>query len=177
MMDCGLIEREQMQVEDRTISVMAICIQQPWAWLMTRPDLHGEHRAQAIREGVIRDLENRFRESTRRGEIFIRTPAKLSAYEYSRAARLVQSLNRAGVPVGDLPPVAQLQQSAVIARSVLTECVSFENRRSRWHFGRYALVFADTTPIEPVPFTARRPQFAHIELAAEVVLKARREIA
>ncbi len=53
------------------IITVALSIRQPWAWLITRPDLSDEERAEGYENGRVKDIENRNWSTNRRGWFFV----------------------------------------------------------------------------------------------------------
>ncbi len=71
----GCSHGSSMDPEDINI-LKAISIQQPWAWLIIRPDLECEAREKARESGEIKDIENRRTLKNLKGKYLIHTGIK-----------------------------------------------------------------------------------------------------
>uniref|UniRef100_A0A193SBM5 ASCH domain-containing protein n=1 Tax=biofilter metagenome TaxID=1070537 RepID=A0A193SBM5_9ZZZZ len=110
--------------------MMCISIRQPWAWLIVRPDLAGEARAQGAANGELKDIENRTWPTRYRGPLLIHAAKGMTRAEYEDAQ---DPLYHAGGPVITLPAFDQLQRGGIVGVAALVDCVPPALRESWWH--------------------------------------------
>ena len=125
---------------------VALSIRQPWAWLIVRPDITDPAaRAEAMRRGEIKSIENRSWVTHFRGPIWIHAAKTFTAAEYHVAKC---TAIRMGVEV---PSGRDLQVSGIVGRATIVDCVNRSPRMqlNSWFFGPFGFVLAD---IEPVTF-------------------------
>lgn len=138
--------------------MLALSIRQPWAWLIVRPDLTGEERAAAIRDGVTKNVENRGWHTGRRGPFLIHAARGMTRDEYEDAN---DPLAWIGGPTIELPPYEDLQRGGIVGQADLVDCLHFADRRSLWHFGKWGFYLAN---IEPLPFHPCRGQLGFFDV-------------
>lgn len=114
----------------RTISLPALSIQQPWAWL--------------IAEGH-KDIENRSWPTKFRGTFLIHAGQKVDKYadEYGFISGLISP--------NSLPHT--IQTGGIVGIAVITDCV--QAHESKWFSGKYGFVISKARPL---PFMARKGQ-------------------
>lgn len=102
-----------------------ISILQPWAWLITRPDLTTpDQRAAAAGAGLLKDIENRTWRTAFRGEILIH-----AGKTYSRAVHedFAIDLLTDGI---QLPRYEEMARGGIVGVARITDCV--REHPSRW---------------------------------------------
>jgi hypothetical protein len=126
-------------------TVMALSIRQPWAWLIVRPDLSGQERAAAIRDGLIKDIENRSWATKFRGRFLVHAAKGMTRKEYQEVRSRMW-----------LPAMEELQRGGIVGAVTLVDCIHPDNRTSQWHIpGQYGFKLADSEPMEFRPLTGR----------------------
>ncbi len=110
----------------------ALSIRQPWAWL--------------IANGY-KDVENRVwkRQPKYRGQIYIHASKGCTKAEYADAVAFAASID----PSIKIPPLEELQRGGLIAKALLTGCVT--QSLSPWFTGPLGLVLDKVEKIEFVP--------------------------
>lgn len=73
-----------------TITLPALSIRQPWAWLIVRPDLTGDARAQALAAGHVKTVENRDWPTHFRGRFLIHASKGCTRAEHLAALRFAE---------------------------------------------------------------------------------------
>ncbi len=134
------------------LPTLALSIQQPWAWLIIRPDIDMAERAAAYASGLIKDIENRTWATTIRGRVFVHVGKTIdeSAYPFLDQA----------FPHIVVPRPADLPTGGVVGSVAITDCV--RESQSRWFFGPVGYPLADARPL---PFKALpgKLRFFHCE--------------
>lgn len=109
------------------------CIRQPWAWLITRPDITNPVvRAALVRRAVIKNIENRSWATKFRGPVLIHASKTMTAKQYGQTADFVEG---SGIK---LPPASQLDRGGIVGYAEITDCVSAST--SPWFMGEYGFV-------------------------------------
>lgn len=140
------------------MSKLCLSIQQPYAWLITRPDLTTpEQRAAALAAQELKDIENRNWPTKIRGSFYIHAGKKIDLTAY-------RDLIEGGFK---LPPLEELQAmtGGIVGDAVITDCVT--DHDSFWFFGQYGFVLAEQRALPLVPC---RGQLQFFEVPAGVVL-------
>lgn len=115
------------------IPELALSVQQPWAWAITKG---------------YKDVENRSRFAVAKGDmrlcrIAIHASLGMTRKDYQYAAEFMASL-------GILCPLPdRLPRGAIVGIATITAIVSVHS--SLWFFGPRGLVLADQAAIEPIP--------------------------
>lgn len=107
------------------LTMPCISILQPWAWLITRPDLTTpDQRAAAAGAGLLKDIENRTWRTAFRGEILIH-----AGKTYSRAVHedFAIDLLTEGI---QLPRYEDMARGGIVGAARITDCV--REHPSRW---------------------------------------------
>jgi hypothetical protein len=110
--------------------MLALSIQQPWAWLI----VNGH-----------KDIENRTWSASKRGPIWIHAGLKVdvSAIEHIRW----------NYPDIELPALIDLPTGGVVGMATIVDCV--ERHPSRWFVGPYGFVLKDQQPLDLRPFKGK----------------------
>jgi len=133
----------------------ALSIRQPWAWLITRPDLVGEARLDAYAKGQIKTFENRDwapHNSGRkfRGTFLIHASKGCTKAEYQDACIFAR---RCGVT--NIPPLEELERGGIVGTAEVrsyacSETDDDDSYDSPWRIGN-GLVLAFAEPLPYVP--------------------------
>lgn len=127
--------------------MIALSIRQQWAWLIVRPDLSGEARTAAIKDGVLKDIENRTWPTRFRGRFYIHAAKGMTRAEYEDCQDPLWSI---GGPTIELPPFEDLERGGIVGTATLVDCVAPQHRESWWHMSsQFGFKLAD---VEPLPF-------------------------
>lgn len=113
----------------------ALSIMQPWPFLITRPDLTGENRDQAITSGMMKDIENRDWKTNFRGQLLIHAGLK---FDGGRGA-MTES------PWPGIPAQGHYSMGGIVGMAEIVDCV--EASDSQWFFGRYGFVLRNARPL------------------------------
>lgn len=136
-----------------------LSIRQPWAWLITRPDLtDAAERAAALAADAIKTIENRDWATSYRGPLLIHASQTLTQRDH-RALQL--DLRREGI---NLPDYAQLERGGIVGLTQVVDCVSTSG--SRWFMGPNGLVLKDSMPL---PFVPWKGQLGFFDVPARAV--------
>lgn len=129
----------------------AISIQQPWAWLIVRPDLTDPvERAAAARSGELKDVENRVWRAPLRGRVLVHAGKR---EDRDGLMWLVNNWSRYGLPaaVGDMwdklkDGKLKFDLGGIVGETTITACVrdyqSVWAAQDQWNF-----VLADSRPL------------------------------
>lgn len=158
-----VIEKAAAWLRSRAVSApveelptLALSIQQPWAWLIIRPDIiDPAERAAAYASGLIKDIENRTWTTQIRGRVLVHVGKKVDAEAYSFLAR--------EFPHIVVPHLDELPTGGVVGSVVITDCV--QGSTSRWFCGPVGYPLAEARPL---PFKAMpgKLRFFHCEYGA-----------
>lgn len=129
-----------------------LSIQQPWPWLITRPDLQDTARSEAHKLGLIKDVENRTWPTRKKGEILIHAGKKFDTTGYFWV--------KDNFPQIQMPELQQFQRGGIVGKARIINCVDelFENP---WFFGPYGFMLRQA---EAVPFMACRGQLGFFKV-------------
>lgn len=126
-----------------------ISVRQPWAWLITRPDLLGDQRTSALANGQLKTIENRTWRTHHRGPVLIHAAKGMAIPEYERVQGL---LFEPGGPGVTLPDPAVLQRGGLVGMGSLTGCIEPQDRSSWWHMpGCFGFELSSVHPVEFIP--------------------------
>lgn len=135
----------------------ALSIRQPWAWLITRPDITDPMaRKLAASSGMIKDIENRDWSTKFRGRFLIHASAGMTRAEYDQTKLFVQTCVHACL---ELPRFNELQRGGIVGEAELVDVV--DDSCSWWFFGAYGFVLRDA---KPLPFRPCRGMLKFFEL-------------
>lgn len=139
-----------------------LSIRQPWAWLITRPDLMTPaERVEARARDLIKPVENRDWGTAWRGEFLIHASKGLVLRDYHELAEQLEA--EMGIV---LPQPEQLHRGGVVGRAVLVDVVTAHP--SRFFVGPLGWVLAQA---EPVPFHPCKGQLGWFDVPRDAVLK------
>lgn len=118
------------------MTVKAISIRQPWAWLILNAG---------------KDIENRDWRTSYRGPILIHASKGMTHAEYKNAVETARMARRVlgCVPGLMMPAFADLERGGIVGQVEIADCVS--HSVSPWFFGTYGFVLRNPTPL---PFRA-----------------------
>ncbi len=124
-----------------------ISIRQPWAWLITRPDLPSEKRAATLAAGIVKTIENRTWPTRYRGPVLLHASKGMTNMEYHDAVSFALVM---GVDLAVIPKPNDLQRGGIVGVATLADCIPPHARTSLWHMGdQYGFLLQD---IQPLPF-------------------------
>jgi hypothetical protein len=119
---------------------LALSIQQPWAWLIVRPDVTDpERRAALYVSREIKDVENRTWATRVRGIVGIHAGKKVD-WDAVEEIRCI-------APEIQLPET--FETGGIVGRAEIVDCV--EDMDSRWFFGPYGFVVRNAEPLPLMP--------------------------
>jgi hypothetical protein len=136
---------------------LCLSIQQPWAWLIVRPDVTDPVERAALTVAHLKDVENRDWPTKVRGVVGIHAGKTFDreGYEWIRA-------NFPHIPLPDPDPSPRRGWSAppgpwklnfsrggIIGRANLVDCVT--DYDSPWFFGEYGFVLRSAEPLPFIP--------------------------
>ncbi|EKR64579.1 hypothetical protein LEP1GSC036_3363 [Leptospira weilii str. 2006001853] len=122
----------------------ALSIQQPWAWLIIRPDLPDpKDRAIAWNNKEIKDVENRNWKTNFRGRFLIHASQKFDHEGLEYIQKNYKLCLR--MTVNDF--------GCIIGASILSDCV--EHSDSKSFFGKYGYILNDSKPFFPIPYKGK----------------------
>ncbi|MBP8055165.1 MAG: DUF4326 domain-containing protein [Chloroflexi bacterium] len=137
------------------LPTIALSIQQPWAWLIIRPDITDPaERAAAYAAGIIKDIENRTWATNFRGRVLVHTGKAVDKDAYPYLAREFPWLK--------VPRPEELPTGGIVGVVEITDCV--RQSRSRWFGGEYGFVLAEAMPL-PYKAMPGKLKFFHCEYA------------
>lgn len=110
------------------LTVLALSIRQPWAWLILRGG---------------KDIENRDWPTRVRGRVLVHAAKGMTRDEFDSAA--IFSFGRTGE--AKLPPMGELQRGGIVGSVEIMDCV--QRSDSHWFVGRYGFLLRDP---QPLPF-------------------------
>jgi len=137
----------------RSATMKALSIRQPWAWLIVRPDLSGDERSEALRNRVLKSIENRSWPTRFRGRFYVHAAMGMTRTEYSQAQ---QRLLSPGGPQITLPSYENLPRGGIVGSATLVDCVEPADRNSWWHVdGQCGFQLSDVEPLAFRPCKGR----------------------
>ena len=148
----------------------ALSILQPWAWLITRPDITDhEERKIAYLDGRIKNIENRTWRTPFRGRVLVHAGKKLPKREYADHVEDFADFDKI-----ELPTFNQMKAmtGGIIGAVTITDCVA--DHQSKWKNEGWGFVLADATPY---PFIPYRGQLGFFDVDGDVVRTAWKEYA
>lgn len=147
------------------MTMKAISIRQPWAWLIVRPDIVDlQERATAANAGILKTIENRSRRTWYRGPLLIHASQGMTREEYESAD---DPLSAFGGPAIALPAFHELQRGGIVGVTNLEDCITSDHRESWWHIeGQMGLRLSNTRPL---PFVACKGALGIFNVPPEIV--------
>jgi hypothetical protein len=135
-----------------TLPRTCLSIRQPWAWLITRPDLTNA----TCREAQCKTIENRDWRSHYRGAFLIHaSKALVNDKAFDGAMEVIQR----GIGMGQLPesvadalrskPFSSYELGGIVGVANLTDCVN--SSRSPWFMGDWGFVLQHARALPFVP--------------------------
>ncbi len=145
-------QQKKAQTQCTEPITVALSIRQPWAWLIVRPDLSDEERAQAYLDSRIKDIENRDWRTNHRGWFYVHAGQKFDhvGYRYILAR----------YPDIRLPASSDFERGGIVGQANLVDVV--EESESRWFIGQYGFVLRGARPL---PFTPCRGKLNFFKLS------------
>ena len=110
------------------MTIKALSIRQPWAWLIVNG---------------IKDVENRSWNTQHRGPLLIHAAKTMTAADYASAQDLAESL---GI---EIPPRNGFKLGGIIGKVNLVDCVREHN--SPWFFGPFGFVLENAEVMKFIP--------------------------
>jgi hypothetical protein len=120
------------QADRREVSMKALSVRQPWAWLIV--------------EGW-KNIENRDWRTTFRGPVLIHAAKGMTKAEHEACRLFVAGF--APQLAKHLPWYQDLRFGGIVGQVTLLDCVT--RHPSEWFCGPYGFVLADATPLPFVP--------------------------
>ena len=126
---------------DKFKNIPALSIRQPWAWLITRPDLTDA----VARERECKNVENRDWKTEFRGRVLIHASKTFTEKAFDEAM-IFAGLRAPGVRE---PRRDELCFGGIVGSARLVACLS--NSNNPWFTGLYGFVLDDIQPLEFIP--------------------------
>lgn len=138
----------------------AISIQQPWAWLIIRPDvLSTQERSRLLHGASFKNIENRSWSTSHRGDLAVHVSQSYSKRLHIEHADIIY--REFGIV---LPPQEDMKVGGVIGVVKVLGCV--RESPSPWFKGPWGMELADPRPVEFVPMPGKLSLF---EVPNEVI--------
>lgn len=132
------------------MKMRAISIRQPWAWLITRPDITDPvKRAKAITAGILKDIENRPWKTKYCGPVLIHAGKTMTMQAYHDVDYFLNEADALDVLDIELPPASRLDRGGIVGYAEITDCLSASP--SPWFMGEYGFVLKNQTPLPFLP--------------------------
>jgi hypothetical protein len=130
----------------------ALSIRQPWAWLITRPDITDPlARQEAYRLGPIKDVENRTWQTKLRGRFAIQAALSVKRAPYERLMDEIEERHRIAIP--SFREISEMT-GGIVGTANLVDCL--RRHDSPWKIGgQYGFVLAQAKPVEFIPYLGR----------------------
>jgi hypothetical protein len=130
----------------------ALSIRQPWAWLITRPDITDPvARREAYRLGLIKDVENRTWQTKMRGRFAIQASLSIKRAAYDELANEIGE--HRGIIVPSFHEIREMT-GGIIGTANLIDCV--REYDSTWkEKGQYGFILTQSKPVEFIPYLGR----------------------
>ena len=130
----------------------ALSIRQPWAWLITRPDITDPvARREAYRLGLIKDVENRTWQTKMRGRFAVQASLSIKRAAYDELADEIAE--RRGIIVPGFREIRELT-GGIVGTANLVDCV--REYDSTWkEKGQYGFILTQSKPVEFIPYLGR----------------------
>jgi len=121
----------------------ALCIQQPWAWLIVNG---------------IKDIENRKWSTSFRGPFFVHAGKRFDHRGYEWI------MSEMGLSI---PKPGEYPFGGIIGKATVIDCV--RSHPSKWFFGPYGFILTDASPL---PFIPLRGQLGFFKASSSIVATA-----
>ena len=132
----------------------ALSIRQPWAWLITRPDIKGADAREAARlVHAIKPVENRTWETLYRGPVQIHASQVCTRGDYDACVLFLLSDQRTAHVVQDLPPREALDRGGIVGQAKLVACT--RAHESPYFCGPFGFVLQNVEPLPLRPMKGR----------------------
>jgi hypothetical protein len=130
----------------------ALSIRQPWAWLITRPDITVPlARQEAYRLGLIKDVENRTWQTKLRGRFAIQAALSVKRAPYERLMDEIEERHRIAIP--SFREISEMT-GGIVGTANLVDCL--REYDSTWkEKGTYGFVLTQARPVEFIPYLGR----------------------
>lgn len=103
--------------------MIALSIRQPWAWLITRPDVVGAAaRAALVEQDLIKTVENRDWPTNYRGQMLLHAGKTCTVADYDAALLFVEAFVSPALAL-QVPDLAELPRGGVVGMTHLVDCV------------------------------------------------------
>lgn len=137
---------------------IALSIQQPWAWLIVRPDITDPaEREEMLHNCLLKDVENRDWYTKYRGEFCVHAGRKFDREGYEAVLDRIEGAFA-------MPKPSAYQFGGIVGVTRLTDCVTrYDN--PLWFTGKYGFVLRDS---RPVPFMPCRGQLGFFSVAETI---------
>lgn len=133
----------------------ALSIQQPWAWLIIRPDLDREEWERQRIAGIVKDVENRDWSTNVRGPIFIHAGKKFDYDGYDAVRERIDGAFK-------MPRPSEYQTGGIVGAAKLVDCVTRWDS-PLWFVGKFGFVLHDAIVTEFFPCRGQLGFFDVIE--------------
>ncbi len=148
--------------------MIALSIRQPWAWLITRPDIVDPATRLACLGRDLKDFENRDWPTKFRGRFLIHAGKGMTRDEYEDAKDSAMAAVRGVIPT--FPAFEALERGGVVGEAEIVDCVNTNDldRKgvkypSPWLFGIFGFKLANA---KPLPFVPCRGQLGFFQAPA-----------
>lgn len=127
-----------------------LSIRQPWAWLITRPDLSdAAERAAALAADRMKTVENRGQPTVYRGLFLIHAGASVVKRDYREQADLLEG--ECGIVLPDVDDLAAVPRGGIVGAAELVNVVT--SHPSRFFIpGNYGYVLANARSLTFLPW-------------------------
>ena len=137
-----------------------ISIRQPWAWLITRPDIEGAAAREAARLAhSIKPVENRTWETFYRGPVAIHASQGMTRAEYDAVVSFLLTSDQLQHIIDVLPEPEALPRGGIVGKGQLVACTRAHG--SPYFFGPFGHVLES---VEPVPFQPCKGALGYFKL-------------
>lgn len=137
----------------KEFKVKAISIQQPWAWLIIRPDvLSVEERDELILRALIKDIENRSWSTTYRGPLAVHASQNYPKRKHIQHADIIY--RQFGIV---LPRHEEMALGGIVGVVQVLGCT--RQSTSPWFLGPWGFQLAKPRPTEFVPMAGKLSLF------------------
>lgn len=117
----------------------ALSIQQPWPWLIVRPDILDREQWEKLRlDGLVKDVENRDWHTTFRGPFFLHAGKK---FDYDGYEAVLDRIEGAFA----MPKPGEYQMGGIVGAAHLTDCVPRYDS-PLWFVGKFGFVIRNAIP-------------------------------
>ena len=140
----------EQPILSNVLSLKALSIRQPWAWLI----LHGG-----------KDIENRTWATKLRGRVLIHAAQGMTVVEWERAVAFAfEAYSRIPFPLPAMPWPKQLDRGGIVGSVEIVDCVAASD--SPWYMGDVGFVLRDPRPL---PFTPMKGRLGFFDVPDDVL--------